>query len=43
MSFEGGSRNQPPHNDLAKSADIMGPKLELKVNLLPDRWFWPNG
>lgn len=25
MSFEFGSRNQPPHLDLAKSADLVGP------------------
>lgn len=41
MSFERGSRNQPPHNDLAKSADIAGEKLALKVNLRVDSWFWP--
>lgn len=40
MSFERGSRNQPPHNDLAKSADIIGDKFELKVNLRVDGWFW---
>jgi hypothetical protein len=40
MSFERGSRNQPPHNDLAKSADIAGEKLALKVNLRVDGWFW---
>lgn len=40
MSFERGSRNQPPHNDLAKSADIAGDRLALKVNLRVDRWFW---
>lgn len=40
MSFERGSRNQPPHNDLAKSADIVGDKFELKVNLRVDGWFW---
>ena len=40
MSFERGSRNQPPHNDLAKSADLIGDKFELKVNLRVDGWFW---
>ena len=40
MSFEGGSRNQPPHNDLAKSADLMGPVLAGEVRRLPSRWFW---
>ncbi|WP_394289504.1 hypothetical protein [Microbacterium sp.] len=40
MSFEGGSRNQPPHNDLAKSADIVGPALYGEAKRLLDRWFW---
>lgn len=40
MSFEGGSRNQPPHNDLAKSADLIGPVFQREVRALPDRWFW---
>ena len=31
MSFEGGSRNQPPHLDLARSADLIGPELARKV------------
>jgi hypothetical protein len=42
MSFEGGSRNQPPHNDLAKSADLIGPAFQGEVHRLPDKWFWPN-
>jgi hypothetical protein len=42
MSFEGGSRNQPPHNDLAKSADLIGPAFQGEVSRLPDRWFWPH-
>lgn len=40
MSFEGGSRNQPPHNDLARSADVIGPQFGDDVADLPDRWFW---
>lgn len=40
MSFERGSRNQPPHLDLAKSADAIGPAFAKKVSALPDRWFW---
>lgn len=40
MSFENGSRNQPPHNDLARSADIQGPKFHGDVAKLPDGWFW---
>ena len=40
MSFERGSRNQPPHLDLAKSADIIGAKFASDVADLPDEWFW---
>lgn len=40
MSFEGGSRNQPPHNDLAKSADVIGPSFAQEVGQLADGWFW---
>lgn len=40
MSFEGGSRNQPAHNDLAKSADVIGPAFVGEVRRLPDGWFW---
>lgn len=40
MSFENGSRNQPPHNDLAKSADFIGPVLARNVRRLEDGWFW---
>lgn len=40
MSFERGSRNQKPHLDLARSADIIGPALAGEVRRLPDRWFW---
>lgn len=42
MSFEYGSRNQPPHLDLAKSADIIGPKLASDVGDLVDKLFWPG-
>jgi hypothetical protein len=31
MSFEFGSRNQPPHLDLNRSADIIGTELAPKV------------
>lgn len=41
MEFEQGSRNQPPHNDLAKSADLIGPSFAGEVGRLPERWFWP--
>lgn len=40
MSFEGGSRNQPPHNDLAKSADFIGPVFAKEVGDRIGRWFW---
>jgi hypothetical protein len=40
MSFEFGSRNQKPHLDLAKSADIIGPKLADDVGDLVDKLFW---
>lgn len=40
MSFERGSRNQPPHLDLARSADLIAPVFAKKVRALPDRWFW---
>ena len=40
MSFEGGSRNQPPHLDMAKSADLIGYPFAEAVGRLPDKWFW---
>jgi hypothetical protein len=40
MKFEYGSRNQKPHLDLARSADIIGPAFAGEVRRLPDRWFW---
>lgn len=40
MSFEFGSRNQKPHLDLARSADLIGPAFAKEVRDLPDRWFW---
>lgn len=40
MSFEFGSRNQKPHLDLARSADLIGGSLAREVSELPDRWFW---
>lgn len=42
MSFEHGSRNQPPHLDLNKSADLIGPSFAQEVRQLPDGWFWPS-
>ena len=40
MSFEFGSRNQKPHLDLAKSADLVGPALAGEVRDKIDGWFW---
>jgi hypothetical protein len=40
MSFEHGSRNQPPHNDLAKSADVVGPSFLRSVDDRVGEWFW---
>ena len=40
MSFEFGSRNQPPHLDLARSADIVGPSFERSVDEQVSEWFW---
>lgn len=42
MEFEFGSRNQKPHLDLARSADIIGPAFVGEVRRLPDKWFWPD-
>lgn len=42
MSFEFGSRNQPPHLDLAKSADIIAPKFGEAVGNVVDGLFWPG-
>ena len=40
MSFEYGSRNQPPHLDLNKSADVIGPKFADDVGDMLDGLFW---
>lgn len=40
MSFEYGSRNQPPHLDLARSADVVGPAFIQSVRDQIDEWFW---
>lgn len=42
MSFEEGSRNQPPHNDLANSLDLIRPKFNRDVDHMVDRLFWPE-
>ena len=42
MSFERGSRNQPPHHDIAQAADLHGAgDLARRANRVLDRLFWP--
>lgn len=38
--LENGSRNNPPHLNLARSADLIGPSFAQEVRALPDKWFW---
>lgn len=40
MSFEFGSRNQTPHLDLARSADLVGPSFLRSVDDRVKAWFW---
>lgn len=40
MSFEFGSRKQPPHLDLAKSADVIGPAFAGEIRAKIPDWFW---
>lgn len=40
MSFEWGSRNQPPHQDLNRSADLAGPAFAKDVDKIVGRLFW---
>lgn len=40
MSFEFGSRNQPPHLDLARSADVVAPRLAKEAGEAVGRLFW---
>lgn len=40
MSFEYGSRNQAPHLDLNRSADIIGPKFANDIGDVLDGLFW---
>jgi hypothetical protein len=42
MSFEFGSRNQPPHLDLARSADVIAAKFGGDVLDAVDGLFWPG-
>lgn len=41
MSFEFGSKNQKPHLDLARSADIVEFQMRLDVKDMLDDLFWP--
>jgi hypothetical protein len=34
MSFEGGSRNQKPHRDLGRSADLISPRLTRVTDVM---------
>lgn len=41
--LEHGSRSgNAPQNNLAKSADLIGPAFAAEVRRLPDKWFWPE-
>lgn len=42
MSFERGSRNQPPHLDLARSADVIAWTFGANVLHAADGLFWPG-
>lgn len=42
MSFEFGSRNQKPHLDLARSADVVAIQFGPNVIYAADKLFWPN-
>jgi hypothetical protein len=42
MSFERGSRNQPPHHDIAAAADLYGAgALARRMHHVFDELFWP--
>lgn len=38
--LENGSVNNPPHRNLARSADLIGPSFAQEVSRLPSKWFW---
>lgn len=42
-SYEDGSVNQPPHNDLANSADVVVPKWWKDIDDIAAAAFWPGG
>lgn len=41
--LENGSRNNPPHGDLRRSADVIGPALHGETRRMLDGFFWPGG
>lgn len=43
MSFEYGSRNQKPHLDLARSADVTGAATARDIREKSEDWFWLGG
>jgi hypothetical protein len=43
MSFEEGSRHQPPHHDLANSLDLIRPKFHRDIDGLLGSLFEPGG
>lgn len=40
MSFEFGSRNSPPHRDLARSNDVNAPGFYDDAGDMTEDWFW---
>lgn len=40
--YEHGSRNSPPHNDLARSFDVIQIEFGLDVEDMTREWFWPE-
>lgn len=42
MSFNAGSRNQPPHLDMEKGLDLIRPKFARDVDRMLDGLFWPE-
>ncbi|WP_300680757.1 hypothetical protein [Nocardioides sp.] len=40
--LEGGSRNNPAHNNLAQATDTVLPRFEREVQALLDHLFWPQ-
>lgn len=42
MSFEYGSRKQPPHLDLARSADVIAWQFGPNTLYVADKLFWPG-